>query len=190
MNNSRHYEYYKFKYIEQASNMQKDTLIYIENAANREDIDVEILFGIISLESLNRGDYFTQILEKLGSLLAPSYLIKKDVSLGIGQVKISTAKKVLENRNSKETLTSLLNTQENIKIVAKLLSEYIKKMVNEEDVLRYIVHKYTTGKVNPKPSKEIELYYLLLKWSVKKRIFKQTIARYNEDIKNTVVFKR
>lgn len=184
MNEMTKYEYYKFQYLEQSYRLRKEILMFINNASETEDIDAEILFGIISLESLNRGDFFTRTLERIGVFLAPTYLIKHDMSLGVGQVKISTAKKVLANQNDKEILISLIHPKKNIEIVAKLLSSYLNNSARSENTLRYLTNKYITGKENPKLNKEMEIYYLLLKWSVQNEIFKKSIKQYKVCVKN------
>lgn len=179
MNEKKNYEYYKFKYLEQSYRLKKEVLMFISNSSEIENINAEVLFGFISLESLNRGDFLTCTLERIGVFLAPSYLIKHDMSLGIGQVKISTAKKVLTDQNDKKVLNSLIHPKKNIEIVAKLLSSYLKNVERNENSLRFLTNKYITGKENPKITEEMEIYYLLLEWSIQNEIFKKSFKNYS-----------
>ncbi|MFP7416603.1 transglycosylase SLT domain-containing protein [Priestia filamentosa] len=142
--------------------------------ANKHKVDKEILFAFLCVESLNRNNLINNSLEKVGSLLFPNLLVKLDLSLGLGQVKISTAKKLL-HMSEKNIVKRLLNTESNISMVALLLKNYIIICKNQPQA-RYLVNLYTTGKMHVPINRTLYLYIKLIEWSVNSQLFNKLLS--------------
>ncbi|MGE6370966.1 hypothetical protein ACQKDB_17820 [Planococcus kocurii] len=176
-NSSQFIKFYKIKYLNQCNRFENSFFLDVAIKSRSYGIDAEILFGILILEKLNRGNLLVRVLEILGVYLIPWYLIKKNVSIGLGQVKIGTAREVLGNLKDKEILRVLINQSSNIEIVARLLRKYSDNVNREEDLLKTVSNLYITGKEKPFPNFQTEVHYLLLKWSVKNNIFRKQFLR-------------
>ena len=98
----------------------------IDDVAKSNDINTKFLETIVKLECFYRKRIYYKFIETLLTRLFSSYAIKKDISVGIAQIKVSTAQKVLR-QNPYLFIKKLCNDQFNIEICGK----YIKKLILE-----------------------------------------------------------
>jgi hypothetical protein len=98
----------------------------IEQAAKHNHIPYEILHDALLLEYINRGTWYFRLIEKLVCSILPPLAIRLDVSVGIAQLKISTAKK-LTNINSRSVIKQLLDPCKSIELCAS----YIRSLMND-----------------------------------------------------------
>lgn len=158
------------KFLITANSLNSKILHQIFQCSKNEGVHPELLFSIIVIEKMNRGNLFNAISERILSKILPSLLNKIDVSLGLGQVRISTAKRVCD-LPSIQLVPKLVNPFFNIKIVSKLLKIYTEQAKDHFHSIKTIVNLYTTGKLNPVIKKELYIYYNLIIWSIRNRIF-------------------
>lgn len=127
----------------------KDILRESEN--NR--VNPDLLFGIIVIETMNRGGVYSSI-ETLISYLFPSLVVKLDLSIGVGQIKPSTLKREIGLEILPTVIIRLLKIKDSIHFVGKLLSQYCLFLkfdsrnlsdTSFEPKLTALVKKYTTG---------------------------------------------
>lgn len=181
MNNKGLTQYYKIKYLDECAKFDIENLIDIKEQSKRYNINPELVFGIITLEKMSRGDLLTRIIEKLIFYLCPFYLIKINASLGIGQVRILTAIRVLEGIGNYEALKLLMKPRSNIEIVSKLLYKYHCEVSNKEsnniEVIKCISNLYITGHQNPKENLQTDMHSLLLTWSINNQLFKESFDK-------------
>lgn len=158
-------------YKKTALNFDNRTLKLIERVADDNNVNSELLFAILTIEKMNRGGLLNRLVERTISLVFPLIAVKLDLSLGIGQVKISTALKVTDVSPIKLAgeLTSLEN---NIRIVAKLLNWYQSV---QPDIVG-MVNCYTTGIERPKTCFRRSIYIELVLFSMENSVFKKVLG--------------
>ncbi|TDL34563.1 hypothetical protein E2R51_02275 [Jeotgalibacillus sp. S-D1] len=169
-------KYYKTKIISYAINLPRDLIMGIDYSAKRNNVDKEVLFAIIILEVINRGDSINKFIEKATSIFFPKLLLKIDASLGIGQVKISNATLILNENNKKLVMKKLLNPTENIEIVAQFLSYLINTYKIEDKNYAELINLYLTGKIKPNSNEYIDTHYKLFSWSTEIRLYTKLFA--------------
>lgn len=124
----------------------------IEKVAKENDINVTLLETILRLEIFYRGREYNKLLEKFICQYCSSVAIKKDISVGIGQIKISTAEKVLRT-DAVNFIKQICKDEINIEICGKFLKELIKQYgymseqnedvyENYQDIYDYIACEY------------------------------------------------
>lgn len=141
----------------QMDNIKIDKNKYlIDDVAKENDINVCLLYTIIKLEMIYRERLYYKILEYIACKVFRNYTIKKDFSVGLAQIKVSTAQKVLR-KNPKLFVSKLVDDEFNInvcgKIIRCLIDEYnnIKEsrevylLDNYEDIYDYIACEYLGG---------------------------------------------
>jgi|GEM_PF-5643518 len=101
----------------------------IENFAQHYEVPVELLKSVILIEEFNRGSCFQKLVERILIYCCPEEVKKKDMSIGIAQIKISTASKLLGISKGR-ALQILINPRLNIKICAHYLRDIIKEYEN------------------------------------------------------------
>jgi len=168
---------YRRRFIKYIGRMNKSYLNMVYSSSLKNNVSPEVLFGVLVIEHINRGNYIMRSVENIISLVCPIILIKLDASLGPGQVKISTAKALEVFKTDKEVVRGLINVQDNIELVAKLLKSYYDCCKNDVDPLKGIVNFYGTGKKNVNPNRELDIYYKLLSWSVSQKKFSKTFFK-------------
>lgn len=102
----------------------------IDKEAKENDINAILLETVLKLEIFYRGRIYNRILEKIICRFFPKIAIKKNISVGIAQIRISTAEDILR-KDASSFLGEICNDEFNIKICAKL----IKKIINEYETL-------------------------------------------------------
>jgi len=144
----------------------KDEILYY---SKRFDIDPEIIFFLITNEQMNRGNCTTKLIEFFIATFLPSFAIKKDLSIGLGQIKISTAKNVFQKNILPK---QLINPEFNIYCVTYLVKNMGIFKTKTLDVVPEIVKAYILGENNKKLcTREQKLYVELCKWSYKYSYF-------------------
>lgn len=124
----------------------------IDKVARENDINVILLETILRLEIFYRGRLYNRVLEKIICRYFSWIAIKKDITVGIAQIKISTAEKVLRE-SSQSFIKKICDDTLNIEICAKLLKNLINQygdMIernsyncgNYKDIYDYIACEY------------------------------------------------
>lgn len=120
-------------FIEQYSNE-------ILQSAEKYNIDSDLLKTIIQLEIINRNSLYNRILEKISVRFFPGVLIHIDASLGLAQIKISTAKDYF-HMAPRRYLSDMLKPEINIDLCAFTL----KKILEEYDNYDYTMDENLEG---------------------------------------------
>ena len=124
----------------------------IDRVARENDISTALLETILRLEVFYRGRVYNKILEKLVCIFLSKLAIKKDISVGIAQIRISTAKEILRE-NPEHFIKRICEDSLNIEVCGKLLKSMINKYddlhikdiyeyENYEDIFDYIACEY------------------------------------------------
>ena len=128
----------------------------IDNVAKECDINVILLKTILQLEIFYRGRAYYRIIERVLCKCFKRSAIKRDISIGIAQMKISTVQKVMR-KNPYDFIRDITNDEMNIKVCGKylrqLIDEYQYKLEKEyysiegkySDVFDYIACQYSGG---------------------------------------------
>lgn len=116
--------------------MESDTAGVIANYkenilkfADKYDISSNLLSSILLIEEFNRGSIYQQALERFLVYFFPSYVLERNMSLGCGQVKITTASRLLSISKG-EAMQRLMDPIQNIEICARYLA-LLKKQFRE-----------------------------------------------------------
>jgi hypothetical protein len=131
--------------------------------SNYYKIDPNELYGILMLEHINRGNSLNRSIERLLVKFFISFPIKLDLSVGISQIRISTAKQFYPNIETKTLTRKLMTDGFNIRVCAQIINHFYS-ISTEENRLLGLVKYYTTGSIHTKNNRSIIIYYLLLKW--------------------------
>gem|GEM_PF-5783016 len=160
----------------------KKYVFYIKEISYEYDICPEILFSIILIETINRRSFLTRNVECITCKLFPKLMIRKNISIGIAQIKIKTAKKILPNADDHEIMNLLLDDFNNIKICAKLIANYLEiincSQCSFNTRMLNLVKVYLTGDINSPNYPWINLYKDLLVWSINSNLFNKTFNTY------------
>lgn len=127
----------------------------IDDVAAENDIDVDLLKAILHLEIIYRNRLYYQAIEWIMCRCLKNIAIRNDISVGIAQIKVSTAQKILR-QNPKDFIQKLLNDKFNIMVCGKylhiLIEEYKYKHRRDEgdiqnyiDIFDYIACSYLGG---------------------------------------------
>lgn len=98
----------------------------IEKYAKVYGIDPDLLKSVLSIEEFNRGSIIQCFIERLLINGFPAFVLRKDMSIGFGQIKISTASKLLSISEG-AALEELAKPGRNIEICARYLRLLINK---------------------------------------------------------------
>ena len=140
----------------------------IDDVAMDNDINIELIETIIKLECLYRERLYYRFVENVLTKYFSKYAIRKDISVGIAQIKISTAQKMLR-QNPNLYIKKICNDEINIELCGK----YIKSIIDEYfylknvqdysvnnnfiDIYDYIACQYLGG--NPENKEKTILIY-------------------------------
>lgn len=168
--------YYKTIYLENCKKYNVKNLACIEYSSQLFGVNSELIFGIISLEKINRGGLFNLVSEKILINCFPNLIIKNDMSIGTGQLKFSTVKKILKTENNKEIIKVLGNNCLSIKTVALLISSIFEAEKGyqeniDKDIINKLASFYLTGSVNKIHILEVKIYADMLNWSYEKKLY-------------------
>ena len=125
---------------------------HIDRVARENDISIILLETVLRLEVFYRGRVYNKILEKFVCIFFSELAIKKNISVGIAQIRISTAKEILRE-NPEHFIKRICEDNLNIEICGKLLKSIINKYddlyttdiyeyENYEDIFDYIACEY------------------------------------------------
>lgn len=153
----------------------------IEHEAIINNLNVNLLFGFIILEQINRGNIIQRIIEYLIVYLVPQVVIKRDMSLGLAQIKLSTAQKIYPYELDRVLIRNLINEDFNISTCAKLLCSIISNIGININLL-ILTKNYLTGNSYSDLNNTIILYHNLLYWSVKQQLFDKCKVYYRSSI--------
>lgn len=144
----------------------KETTLIYNSLKNK--YNPEFLFAIIIVEKMNRKNI--SLLEHILVFIFPKVVIFLDFSIGLCQIKPSTAKLVTSVKDS-EIIKLLLNPSINIEVMCKLIEHYRMKYYTKEEILNC----YLTGKKRPRMNNELKIYYELTIWSSKNCFYQKFI---------------
>lgn len=113
----------------------------IEEYAKVYRIDPELLKSILYIEEFNRGSIIQYFIERLFITWFPAFVLEKDMSIGFGQIKISTASKLL-NISEGAALEELARPRRNIEICARYIRLLINKYLEDKK------HPFSTERYN------------------------------------------
>lgn len=168
MNNK--YLYYKGLLITLEINLRKFKEIII-NELKGTDIDPNIVYGILLIEFANRSNSINKISEKFICWFFPNFAIKRNLSIGLTQIKISTAKLFIDLDDTK-IIQLLCNDKDNIIICTKYVKWIFNKFSLEKSELNYqifvISNIYNSGTMRNYLLPWIKFYTDLLNFSVDK----------------------
>jgi hypothetical protein len=128
---------------------------FVKNVSEKYNINFYILKSIIVIEKINRWNLYNRFVEILLAYLIPKVIVVADFSIGLCQIKPSTAKKVYKTINNDNIIKLLINPYTNIHICAKIIHEM--KAENLEE----IVLLYLTGTKNKKYLDDISIKYYI-----------------------------
>ena len=97
----------------------------IEKYAHENEISADLLKTVLLIEYTNRGSWLMRSMEKIVCCLFPAAGVAFDLSVGLAQIKISTAGRLMKC-HPKKVAKLLLNDDENIRICARYLCELIR----------------------------------------------------------------
>ena len=136
----------------------------IERYSMKNGISAQVLKGILILEFIHRGSFITKTLERALCRHFPMIAIKRNLSVGLGQIKISTAKDVLKESPEK-FIHKLCETDFNIQVCAKYIAKLSQEFQEQGyvgDYYRYISCEYL-GYDLYSEEKTVELYSAALR---------------------------
>ncbi|CAM4239221.1 hypothetical protein [Lacicoccus alkaliphilus] len=164
-------EYYKHKILINKAFIDK-RLSLIDKYSKMNEINREELYGILLIEHINRGKLLTKIIERCAVKFLISKAVQLDLSLGIGQIKISTARLYCRDKDNKAMAKELLKDEFNINVAAQIICDYHTKF-DEQNQLLGLVKYYTMGDITHKSNRNIILYYKLLRWIIKEGLIEK-----------------
>lgn len=110
----------------------------IDRVARENDINVLLLETILRLEIFYRDRLYNRILEKCICNYFSEIAIKKNISVGLAQIRILTAAEILKE-NPRSFIKKICDDDLNIEVCAKLL----KKLINQyEDMFELNSYQY------------------------------------------------
>jgi hypothetical protein len=147
-------------------------------AAEGEGVDPETLFALIALEQLQRGGLL-RVLERCCAWLCPALLVRRDCTLGLTQIRISQAQRLLE-AEPREVVRQLTNDSENIRVCARMLrayeSEHSLQALPASKRAARVAELHLTGKLGGPRRPRVVLYGRLLAYSIRSGLFQQLAA--------------
>jgi len=119
----------------------------IADAAEKYHIDYKLLETIILLERINRKTWYRQKIEYLACRFIPSYVIKRNCTLGLAQISVNTASEFFA-KSPRRYLLDMLKDEVSIELCAyhlnRLLERYNRRWFSRHD----IGGEYNTGDLN------------------------------------------
>lgn len=160
--------YFKNRLITDVS-FSDEEITYMYKYANEYDIEFTYIHALLTIERFNRGDFITKYKEHLSVKFLPQFTANQDPSLGIGQIKISTAEEYFPNMSKLELQQLLLNTEFNISLCANIIKDF-QENPNIDNTNLDLIKIYTTGSSSSSMNSTIRLYYFLFEWLINKDI--------------------
>lgn len=161
--------YYEKLAFYKITTLPKSNIYSIKQNGKKYNVNPNFILAFVIIEKLNRGHFLQTYIEKLIAAFYPKLLVYLDASLGIGQIKISTAKKILSIDDNILVIKYLLNSNENIEILARFIKCYNNPDNNQN--IENLVKLYTTGNELSDWNTSISIYYQIFCKIVAKHIF-------------------
>lgn len=98
----------------------------IDEVARENDINAKLLESVLKLEIFYRGRIYNRLLEWFICKFFTKAAISNDISVGMAQIKISTAEQVLR-QNANMFIQNICKDEFNIKVCGKLLKNLINQ---------------------------------------------------------------
>lgn len=127
----------------------------IQKYSKENNIPYELLHTILCLEYANRSSYGYKFIENVLVKFFKNTVVKMDISIGLSQIKPSTAKELLK-KSPYEFLDDMMNNDFSIQLCAKLLrsildkyeiefNQYIENDFALNNIWCYIASEYLCG---------------------------------------------
>lgn len=113
----------------------------IEKIARDNDVSVVLLETVLRLEIFYRGRKYNRMIEKFICRFFPRIAIKKNISVGVAQIRISTAEEILRE-NPFNFIKKICDDKLNIEICARLLRNIINKYEDMKETGSYYCEDY------------------------------------------------
>jgi hypothetical protein len=151
----------------------------VARAARTAAVDPELLFGILVLEHLNRGPAH-RCLERVLAAVWPSYLVSRDCSIGVAQIRLSTACR-LTLAPPRPTIKALLNDAECIStcamLIAALEDRHSLNLLGARRRVEAVSRLYQVGRLDGPLYPWVAMHSALLLHSVSSRIYHRLSER-------------
>ena len=137
----------------------------IQNASDKYGISDNLLKYLLVLEYIYRGQWYIRLIERVICRFSIfySFAIRKDLSMGLAQIKISTAKELLKC-NPRSFIPKMCDPAFSIDLcaayISKMLEDYDQNEITE-NVYDYIASEYLSG-LNDRDSEIVRLYSVIL----------------------------
>jgi hypothetical protein len=147
----------------------KEDKVLIKAIANRWSINPNILFGIYLVETINRGGKINNLVERI-ICLSQNIMLILNPSIGVCQIRLSTAREIEPSIDNKELIEKLLIKKDNLEICAKLIASYKRNQINSNlDIIKL----FTTGSLEVPNYIWIVLYNDLISWSINNNLIEE-----------------
>ena len=161
----------------------------IDQEARENHITRELLETILILERIYRGAWYYRGLEillcKIGFFKRVA--IRYDISVGVGQIKISTAKRLVK-QNPYAFIDKMLDASFGIKLCAKYLKEIVEDYEMtfwndsiDKSIYEYIASEYLSG-TDCLEAEIVRLYAAVLEVRDKSEIYILTVSYTHLDV--------
>lgn len=120
---------------------------YIQKLCKGDICLEKIAIAILKLEDIYRGALLYRTIKYITCRLFPRYAIRRDFSMGLPQIKISTASKIM-GIPTRRAIKMLSNRENSIEILIILKKEIIVQYTlehNEEEIFKYIADNYLSS---------------------------------------------
>jgi hypothetical protein len=145
----------------------------VAEAAAEEGVDPELLFAVLVLEQISRGG-LPRLLERLVAKLWPGWLERRDCSLGLPQIRISTAQQVV-CVSKREIIRAMMDDGRSIRVCAQLLRRYEDEhglhSLPAKERFTSFAKLYLTGRIDTPIHPRIDIYARLLAYAKCCRLF-------------------
>lgn len=162
---------YKLRALAISNNLRRYKY-HVISCSNRIGIPPEYIFGIMTIEQINRKGIWVMLENIIGTLF-PGYLSKINASIGLCQIKPQTIKYMYPNLKNTDIEKLLLNKKNNINACGMLLKSYLDEIENlkfkETNQLLLLIKLYTSGSAYCPTYLWIFIYYKLYLWLINKR---------------------
>lgn len=167
----------KIAYYKCQISRDKETFVryrpLIITTAKYWNLNPNILFGILLIENVNRGNKILRFAERIAVVNMPKVIINRDASIGIAQIKISTALKYTKCYTKYDVAKLLLKDCFSIRICSMIINEYFNTATSSSNKILELVNYYTTGKKYTEINDSIYIYYKLLNWIIDSNLIEE-----------------
>ena len=145
----------------------------IGHAAMAEGVDANLLFAVIALEQINRAGLH-RFAERVCARLCPWVLVRADCTLGLAQIRVSVAYRLVGG-DLRKIPRILTDDSQNILLCARMLGGYEREhdlaSVPQRERLYTIAKLHLTGRPDSEESSAVKLYARLLGYALRLRLF-------------------